>query len=297
MTVWLSDKIATRQYAFKDSKFTSAGKSDNYVIENSYLDDRLFKIENSNKYILCDYSRDIYWITDLDNSYVSGISNSRGDIFERGGVFINEKSKVLNYRTSKCCSTAMHRTFYRQANQERAVPSFFKYNINMWRTKKQIQELNLDDYFKFAVVRDPIERFYSQVHFLCNCYQYIVPRLIKSRFKEKYLSLARFLMTVMEANQFFKKRDEFHMSHQFALINDICEWPDELKIDCIVDLKNISRFVEDKLKFKFIYASTGGKNEVVDGSMFSEDELDHLRNNVLRCDYEFIEKYKDLEWK
>lgn len=71
-----------------------------------------------------------------------------------------EKNKIAYFPMPKCASSTIKSVFYKLQTGENTINAHPHYNNPFFKTQNQKIE-NYSDYFKFAVIRDPIKRFLS----------------------------------------------------------------------------------------------------------------------------------------
>lgn len=283
-------------YFLKNSEFIPEKvTSKSYQIEKVLVDGLVYKLMNSDCYIICSRDRTLWWFINNQTQYFSGTKKATSDIYESGGALVDRNIKALNFRTSKTGSTSVYNSFRLDVCGDEYMGSGWPWIKEIWLTKQELQKINLDDYFKFIIYRDPIDRLYSQLAFVYSFYKFPYPVAIRNNFFINFDTFKKYAFTVLEVNQFFECRDEFHISHQKFLIN--FSYPNA-PLDCICMIQDIERFFTDKLKIKFSYRLVGGKNRKERLDMYSNFILTDYESNVLcpsvlKADFQLLEENKD----
>lgn len=278
-------------YYLRDNEFVPDNPEDEcFLIEKTYLDDRVYKLKDRNCYILTDKTRTIWWFVDKDRQHFSGCRNSVGDIYERGGALADRNIMSLCYRTSKTGSTSVYNSFRLDVVNDEYDGDGWPWCSEIWLTKQRLNNIDLNNWFKFIIFRDPLDRFFSQFNFIFRFYKWTYPPQIKKSFMVDKDIFKKYIITVMTVNNFFNCRDEFHISHQKILIDNCYK---DAPIDCVCMLPDIEKFFNDKLKIKFSYRVVGHIiNDKISMDDFTNDELCDIRS-ALSMDFDLFEFNKD----
>lgn len=237
-------------------------------------------------FIFCKYpGKNTYFA--FNDFYIKNLLNYRNEIIY--SAYKSDKLKALCYVISKCgCSTLVN-TFIKYD-----VDSQTDLNLPPWeKREKFIVKANYtdietttkyDDYVKFIIVRDPIERFLS----LCN-YVITVSNYISSYNSQNYYSNSfdkrlhiDLILCLAKMNSYVKnsKLKDQHFSPQYDEIKSIT------KYDCVVWLKDLQAFFLEKFDAVAIKCNENTSN------LISKTDLTntHIKKikDIYKEDYEFL---------
>lgn len=231
----------------------------------------------------------------LTNSLMSTCwtHRKRSGIYENKIALIDANGVAMNYRIPRNASTAVVNSLAKTQKGFK-VSEFIPWPNASNKIVVKLEDINNeihDNRKKFFVYRDPVKRLLSYSWMILKMRWLRSSKYHTPIVEKMYPNLndtVYMLLKVIEANTIFNLEDEYHLNTQAYTINAL----GDVRVDYMVDIKDIKQFFENELKIEFVYKTTTKPNDIYKVEDLSDKQIEEI-NRVLKCDTDLFNKFKD----